>query len=111
VPEPIRRDGRANPGAAPAELLADQQALERAELEAAVGLRDVDVHQAELVGLGDHVRRVDRALVVLAFLRADLPLGEVVRQVAKRLLLVRKPERDPAGGVLLDGRHLRPSVA
>jgi hypothetical protein len=105
VPEPVRRDGRADAGTAPAKLLADEHALEGAELEAAVGLRNVDVHQAELVGLRDHVCGVDRALVVLTLPRADLALGEVVRQVAQRPLLVRQPERDAAGGSFFDGRH------
>jgi hypothetical protein len=105
VAEPVRHDRRADPGAAPAELLADQHALEPAELEAPIGLRNVDVHQAELVRLGEHIRGVDRALVILAFLRPDLPLREVVGEVAQRLLLVGEPERDAAGGAFLECRH------
>src|SRR6266478_4357415 len=109
--ESVRRDGRADPRATPTELLTDQHPLERAELEASVGLWNVDVHQPELVGLRNHVRGVDRALVVLALLRADLSLGEVVRQLAKRLLLVPEAERDAAGGAFLESRHLSSRVA
>ena len=75
-------DGAPDTGAAPAELFADEHAFERTELETAVGLGNVDVHQAELVRLCDHVRRMGGVLVVLALLRTDLPLGEVVSQVA-----------------------------
>ena len=62
----------ADPGAAPAELLADQRALDRAEAGAAELLGDVRVHQADLVRLRDHVGRVRLVLVVLGRHRPDL---------------------------------------
>jgi len=107
VAQAVGDDRGADPGAAPAELLADEQALEAAELEAAVRLRDVQVHQPELVGLGQDVCRVRGVLVVLPLLRPDLLLGELVREVAQRLLLVGEPERDARSGCLLDRRHAR----
>ena len=58
--EGVGRQGNGHPGAAPRELLADQDALEGGEAQAAVLLGDVNVHQPELVGLDDHVGRVGR---------------------------------------------------
>ena len=106
VAEPVRCDRGADARAAPAQLLADQHPLERAELEAAVCLGHMDVHQTQLVRLREHLGRVRRALVVLAFLRPDLALREVVREVAQRLLLVGQAERDPAGRPFFERRHL-----
>ena len=57
-------------------------------------LGDVRVHQPDLVRLRDHVGRVRLVLVVLGRLRPDLLLGELVRQLAQRALLVRQREGD-----------------
>ena len=94
--ERVRDDRDGDPGAAPRELLADQHPREAGQARAAVLLREVDVHQADLVRLRDHVGRMRRVLVVLGGLRADLLLGELARQLAQRLLLVAERERDAA---------------
>ena len=81
VAEAVGDDRRSDPRAAPAELLADEHPLEHAELEAAVGLGDVHVHQPELVGLRNQIGGMRRVLVVLALLRADLPLREIMGEI------------------------------
>jgi hypothetical protein len=93
-PQRVRgeRDGHAR--AAPGELLADQDPVERLEPEAAVLLGDVDVHQAELVRLRDDVSRVRLVLVVLGRLRPDLLLGELACERPQLLLLVGQRERN-----------------
>ena len=63
--EDVGDDRRPDPRAAPAELLADQRALEAAEAGAAELLREVRVHQPDLVRLRDHVGRMRLVLVVL----------------------------------------------
>ena len=76
---------------------------EAGQSRAAVLLREVDVHQADLVRLRDHVGRMRRVLVVLRGLRPDLLLGELARELAQRLLLVAEREGD-AAGFLFDRR-------
>ena len=66
--------------------------------------RDVQVHQADLVRLRDHVGRVDHVPVVLGLPGPDLPLREVVRELAERALLVRQGERDALRQELFGGR-------
>ena len=73
--------------------------------EAAERLGHVEVHQSDLVRLGDHVRGVRRVLVVLGRLRPDLLLGELARQRAQLPLLLGEGERDAPRHSLLDGRH------
>jgi len=46
------------------------------------------------VRLRDHVGRVDLVLVVLGGLRADLLLGELVRELAQRPLLLGQRKGD-----------------
>ena len=53
----------------------------------------------------NHVRRVRLMLVVLGGDRADLPLGELVRQRPQVALLVDQGERDPACSGLFGDRH------
>jgi len=103
--EAVGRDRGADARAAPVELLAHQQAVEGAEAETAVLLRDVDVHQAELVRLGDQVGRVQHVGVVGGLARPDLPLGERVRERAQLLLLLRQCERDACRRALVDRDH------
>jgi hypothetical protein len=103
-PERVGRQRDGHPGAAPRELLADQDAVEGGEPEASVLLRDVDVHQAELVRRLDHVGRVRLVLVVVGRLGPDLLLGELARERAQLLLLLRERERDPRRRRLHD-RH------
>ena len=100
---------RADARAAPVELLADEHAVEAAEAGAAVLLRDVQVHQAELVRLRDHVGRVLHLLVVLVLFGPDLLGREVARELPQRLLLVRQREGDPRRRALLDRGHLLPA--
>ena len=57
-------------------------------------LGEVEVHQAELVRLGDDVGRVGLVLVVLRRLGPDLLLGELARERAELPLLVGERERD-----------------
>ena len=84
----------ADAGAAPAELLLDQAAGQVVEPRAAVLLGDVGVHQAHLPGLLDDLLREGAVLVVVPGHRADLLLGEVVRELANVLLLVGEGEVD-----------------
>ena len=56
----------------------------------------MEVHQADLVRLGDDLGRVRLVLVVLGRLGADLLLREVARERAKLALLVGERERDAA---------------
>ena len=103
--EAVREDRRADPGAAPVQLLADEHAVERRKPEPAERLGDVEVHEAELVRLRDHVDRVRRVLVVLGRLRPDLLLGELARERAQLALLGRQRERDAAGDAGLQLGH------
>src|ERR1044072_6235170 len=103
--EDVRDNRRGDPGAAPAELLADQRALHRAEAGAAELLGHVRVHQADLVRLRDHVGGGRLVLVVLGGLRADLLLRELVRELTQRALLLREREGDSCSGCRY-GRHL-----
>ncbi len=83
-----------DPGAAPRELLLDQAPVEVAEAGAAVLLGDVGVHQPHLPRLLEDLLGPRAVLVVLPGDRADLLLGEVVRQLAQVLLLVCEREID-----------------
>ncbi len=87
------------------ELLPHEHPVERGELRAAERLRQVEVHQPELVGLGDDVGRVRLVLVVLRRLGSDLLLRELAREGAKLLLLVGERERDAVRKARLHGRH------
>ena len=58
----------------------------------AVLLGDLDVHQADLVGLLDDLLRPDRVPVVIPRDGPDLLLGEVVGQLAQVFLLVGEGE-------------------
>ena len=98
-------DRRADSGAAPAELLADERALEQRELRPAVLGGDVEVHQPDLVGPGDDLARVGLVLVVLGRLGPDLLLGELARELSQRLLLVGERERQTGRGSMLDYSH------
>ena len=93
--EAVRPDRRADAGAAPVELLADEDPVEGREPEPTERLGHVQVHQAELVRLGDHVGRVSLMLVVFGRLGPDLLLGELASKLAKTLLLLAQSERDP----------------
>ena len=108
--EPVRHDRGADPRAAPAQVLTDQHAFEAGERRPTVFLRDVNVHQPDLVRAGDQISRVRRVLVVRPFLGADLLLREIVRQLAQGLLLVGQGKGDPARDSVLQRRHER-SVA
>jgi len=66
----------------------------------------VDVHQPELVRGRDQVGGVRRVLVIGGRARADLVLGELVRERAQRLLLLRQVEGNAARS--LDRRYLEP---
>src|SRR5207247_2173697 len=81
-------------GAAPCYFLRDQAAVQNAEPGPAVLLRDVGVHQAEVPRLAADVARELAGLVVVRRLRDDLLAGELARQGAKLLLLVRQGEID-----------------
>ena len=76
---------------------ATSAALEQVELGPAVLGRDVQVHQADRMRLRDHVGGMGHVDVVLGGLRPDLLLGEVVRQLAQRALLVGQGEGHALG--------------
>ncbi len=90
--EAVGADRGGDAGAAPGELLLDDRALEVAEAGPAVLLGRVAVHEAELPGLAEHVLGPRAVAVVLPGDGTDLLLGEVVRHLAQRLLLVGKRE-------------------
>ena len=92
----VRHDRGRDPGAAPGELLADQDLLEGRQTRAAVFLRYVRVHQSDVVRLRDHVGGMVRALVVVGGDRSDLPLGELSRELPQRTLFVAQGEGDTA---------------
>ena len=102
---PLRADRGADARAAPVELLADEHPVEAGQLRAAEPLRQVQVHQADLVRLGDDVGRMGLMLVTLGRPRPDLLLGERARERAQLLLLVGEGERDAAGDTCLDCGH------
>src|SRR4051794_20125850 len=109
--EAVRAERRGDPGAAPVELLADEHSVECAEPEAAVLLRNVEVHQAELVRLADDVGGVGHVHVVLGRPRPDLLLRERARERAQLALLIGERERDSARYTLVDRSHsLRPGI-
>jgi hypothetical protein len=70
----------------------------------------VDVHQPELVSLGEDVGGVGMVLVVLGRLRADLLLRELVRERAQRALLVGELELEACGGGALGDHRLLRSI-
>jgi hypothetical protein len=92
-----RRDARA----APAELLLDDATVEVGRARTAVLLGHVGVHQPDLPRLSQDVLGPRPLLVVLPRDGADLLGGEVVRELAQRLLLVGQGEVDH-GVSLLD---------
>jgi uncharacterized iron-regulated protein len=65
----------------------------------------VQVHQAELMRLRDHVGGMRRVLVVLSRFRADLLLGELAGERAELALLVREREGNSRRARLLDRGH------
>jgi hypothetical protein len=83
-----------DPRATPGQLLLDQAAVHVGRARTAVLLRDVGVHEPHFPGLLDDVLRPGAVLVVLPGLGTDLLLGEVVRHLAQRLLLVGQREVD-----------------
>ena len=103
--EAVRADRGADPGAAPVQLLADEDPLEGRKTEAAEGLRHVQVHQPELVRLRDQVGGMGLVLVVLGRLRPDLLLRELARELAQPFLLLGQGERDARADSLLDRGH------
>ncbi len=72
---------------------------------AAEPLRQVQVHEADLVRLGDDVGRMRLMLVTLRRARPDLVLGERAREGAQLLLLVGEGEGDAAGDTRIDCGH------
>ena len=98
--EAVGEDRGADAGAAPVELLADEDPVEGRKLRASEPLGEVQVHQADLVRLGDDVGRMGLMLVALRRARPDLLLGERARERAQLLLLVAEGERDAALHVL-----------
>ena len=105
APRPVQVIDVPIPAAAPAELLIDDRALEQREAGPPVLRRNVEVHQPDLVRLGEDLRGMRGVLVVLGRLRPDLILGELVCELAQGLLLVRQLERRPHAGCVLDGGH------
>jgi hypothetical protein len=90
--EAVAHQRRADPRAAPPDLLLDQTPLQGVETGATVLLRDLGVHEPDLVRLLDDLLRPDGVPVVVPRDRADLLLREVVRQLAQVFLLVGKRE-------------------
>jgi hypothetical protein len=95
-PEAVREDRGGDAGATPVELLPDEHAVEGRELGPAERLRDVEVHEPQLVSLRDDVRRMRRVYVVLGRLGPYLLLGELACERAKLALLGGQRERDAA---------------
>ena len=70
--QPVARDRRADPRAAPAELFLDQHAVHRGSAGPSVLLRDVGVHQPHLPGLLNDRLRPSTLAVITPGNRADL---------------------------------------
>ena len=104
--EAVGADRGADPGAAPVQLLADEDPLERRQSEPAEALRHVQVHQPERVRLHDQVGGMGLVLVVLGRLRPDLLVGELARELPQAALLLGEGERDARGDALLDDGHV-----
>src|SRR3954452_6801169 len=81
------------------------RAERRADPGAAVLLRNVEVHQAELVRLADDVGGVGHVHVVLGRPRPDLLLRERAGERAQLALLIGERERDSARYTLADRSH------
>ena len=90
--EPVRAERRADPRAAPGELLLDQAAFEVGGARASVDVRDLRVHQPQLPGLLDDRLRPGAVSVVLPRDGSDLLRGEVVRHLAHAALLFSEGE-------------------
>src|SRR4029453_13311065 len=103
----VGHDRDRDPGAAPGQFLADQHPVEARQPEAAVLLRYVRIHQAELVCLLENVRRMGRVLVVLGCLRTNLLLREVARELPQLALLVRERKGHARRRSLFDHCHVR----
>ena len=103
--ERVGHDGDGHARATPRELLADQHPFECRQAEPADLLREMHVHEPELVRLRDDVRRVRPVLVVLGRLRPNLVLGELAGESAKLALLRRRRKRHAVGELGLHRRH------
>ena len=103
--EAVRPDRGADARAPPVDLLPHEHPVEGRQLQAAERLRNVQVHQADLVRLGDDVRSMGLMLVTLGRARPDLLLRELARERAQLLLLVAEGERDAARDTGLDSGH------
>ena len=97
APSPLQPSDVAMPEQPQQSSSRDEHAVEERELGPAVLGRDVEVHQADRVRLRQHVGRMGHVHVVLGRLRADLLLGEVVRQLPQRALLVGQREGHTRG--------------
>ena len=102
--EPVGTDRRADPGAAPVQLLADEHPVEARQLEPTERLGQVQVHQADLVRLGNDVGRMSLVLVALGRPRPDLLLRELACEGSQLPLLAGERERD-AADTCLDCGH------
>jgi hypothetical protein len=89
--------GGGNAGAAPAELLVDQAAVEGAKAHAAAALRDVGVHQPKLPALLHDGVGPLAGFVVVAGGRTDDVLREIVRELLQFLLFLGELEADSHG--------------
>ena len=108
--EAVGADRGADARAAPVELLADQHAVEAGKLRPAEPLRQVQVHEADLVRLGDDVGRMRLMLVTFRRARPDLVLRERAREGAQLLLLIAEGEGDAAGDTRIDCGHSEHSL-
>jgi hypothetical protein len=92
------------------DLLSDEHPVEGGKAEAAVLGRHVEVHQAELVRVRDHLRGVSHLGVVLGFTRPDLAFRERVGEPAQLLLLLGQGERNACRRSLVDRDHQASAV-
>ena len=105
--EPVRPDRRADTRAPPVQLLPDEHPVEARELGTAERLRQVQVHQPDLVRFGDDVGGMNLTFVADGRPRPDLLLCERASERAQLALFVGQPERDSRAGTLLDCCHAR----
>ena len=103
--EAVRANRRGDARAAPVELLADEHPVECGQPGPAERLGNMEVHEAQLVCLGDHIGRVRRVLVVCGGFRPYLLLGELACERAQLALLRGEGERDAARDTGLDLGH------
>ncbi len=89
------------------ERLDGEHRVEEARAAAAVGVRDLDAHHAEVEELGEQALVDLGVLVHVADERADLAVGELVHAVAEELFVFGERRSAPGGRLGVLGGHVK----